>query len=136
MDKKKLVFFFLLVISFILVGCSIENDNSVSPPTVEEIITKNPDADIFMFRGVIYEANIDWIDELTLIKGEKIGEITEQAVDDHYKYKDGMANKLSVGAIIYEVEESSARENNTYGNGVVIVDDHGEQKYYMANMEG
>ncbi|WP_052044423.1 hypothetical protein [Alkalihalobacillus alcalophilus] len=106
--------------------------------TAEEILTKEPDADIFMFNEFIYQANIDWVDEMTLISGEKIGEITEQAVDGHYNYTNGMANKLSVGATIYEVEEDNANENgiNEGTNFILIVNDNGEEKYYLASTEG
>ncbi|MDQ0208590.1 hypothetical protein [Alkalicoccobacillus murimartini] len=95
--------------------------------TAEEILKGNSEADILMYHGIIYKTNLDWVDELTLTKGEQVGEIKEQATEGNYDYSNEMANKLSVGSIIFEAKER---------DDVLIVEDNGETHYYYALVEG
>ncbi|MDY0393957.1 hypothetical protein ACFSMW_16190 [Virgibacillus halophilus] len=44
----------------------------IGNPDAEEILTLDPNADIFQFDGVIYQTGIDWVEKLTLTKGEQV----------------------------------------------------------------
>ncbi|MDQ0208629.1 hypothetical protein [Alkalicoccobacillus murimartini] len=129
---KKMINVFYIGLALIFVGCSNNSEpviisNSEENPTAEEIFKGNSEADILMYNGVIYNTNIDWVDELTLTKGDQVGEIKEQAMEGNYDYSNEMANKLTVGSIIYEAKER---------DDVLIVEDSGESHYYYALVEG
>lgn len=72
----------MILIVFTVMGCSnsaIETEvHSTENPDAKEILTINPEADIFQFEGVIYQTGIEWVDALTLTKGEKVGEIKKE----------------------------------------------------------
>ncbi|MEY8749715.1 hypothetical protein [Alkalicoccobacillus gibsonii] len=128
---KTLSVFFLGMIALII-GCSNEDDristsNSEENPTADEILTLDEEADIFMFNGIIYNTNVDWVDELTLTKGDQVGEVKEQVEKDHFEYSNGTANKLSVGSPIFEANER---------DDILIVEEDGEVHYYYALVEG
>ena len=86
----------------------------------------DPDADIFQYDGVIYETNIDWVEELDLTKDIQIGEIKTRN-DTNTDFKDEMANKLPVGAKIFSAKE---RED------ILIVESRSEILKYLAIIEG
>src|SRR5699024_1599122 len=93
-----------------VVGCSNTSNSTTTEvhetknPDAEEILTLDPEADIFQFDGVIYQTGIDWVEELALTKDEQVGEITAQN-DTDTDFEDGMANKLPVGAKIFSTKE-------------------------------
>ncbi|TSB45923.1 hypothetical protein [Alkalicoccobacillus porphyridii] len=132
MKMKSSLFTVFMLICFILVGClgGTENNtvsNTEENMTAEEFLTQNPESDMFMFYGIIHNTNVDWVDELTLTKGEQVGEIKEQVAEGNYDYANGTANKLPVGTIIYEAKER---------DDILIVEVNGEEKYYYALVEG
>lgn len=67
-----------IISTFILSGCSSfqNNDNikthETENPTAEEVLQLDSEADIFQLDGVIYQTNIDWVNDLTLTKGKKL----------------------------------------------------------------
>ncbi|MFK3938013.1 hypothetical protein ACI2JA_10975 [Alkalihalobacillus sp. NPDC078783] len=129
---KKLIPIFCTGLVFLFVGCSNNDDsktvtNSEENPTAEEVLTGDTEVDILMFNGIIYKTNIDWVDELTLTKGDQLGEIKVQAADGNYDYTNEMANKLLIGSVIFEANER---------DDVLIVDEDGELHYYYALVEG
>ena len=91
-------------------------------PTVEEILSQDPDADILYLDEIVYATNIDWVDELALTKGEEIGEV-EKNTTSSKEFINKTANVLPVGTKIYRAKER---------NGMLIADD----KYYYALVEG
>lgn len=91
-------------------------------PTVEEILSQDPDADILYIDDIVYATNIDWVDELALTKGEEIGEV-EKNTTSSKEFINKTANVLPVGTKIYRAKER---------NGMLIADD----KYYYALVEG
>ncbi|RDW15856.1 hypothetical protein CWR48_18845 [Oceanobacillus arenosus] len=110
-------------------GCSNEGEaTTVTSDSIdaEEVLTLNPDADIFQYDGVIYETNIDWVEELSLTKDVQIGEIKTKN-DSNTDFKDEMANKLPVGAKIFSAKERG---------DILIVELEGEILKYLAIVEG
>lgn len=135
---RKVLLIFILFCSFMLVACANNGEletnknneletNKVESitthnPTVEEILSQDPDADILYMDDIVYATNIDWVDELSLTKGEEIGEI-EKNTTNPKEFINKTANVLPVGTKIYRAKGS---------NGMLIADD----KYYYGLVEG
>lgn len=96
-------------------------------PDAEEILTLDPQADIFQFDGVIYQTGIDWVEELTLTKNEQVGEIKTRNETDT-NFEDEMSNKLPVGAKIFSIKEKEGP--------ILLVESEGELLKYLALLEG
>ena len=151
---KKLSFIFYLLLTVVLIGCQQENaiDNeeqshsseepikngdvvnlneettTISSGNInaEEALTLDSNADIFQYEGVIYKTNIEWVEELSLTKDIQIGEIKAKN-NANTDFKDGMSNKLPVGAKIFTTNERG---------DILIVEYEGEIKKYLAIVEG
>ncbi|WP_052339400.1 hypothetical protein [Gorillibacterium massiliense] len=72
--------------------------------TAEEVLAQIPDANIFMYKNTIYNAGVDWVDDLRLTLGEQETEITARRALGK-AFQDGTANKLPVGTKIFRVKE-------------------------------
>ncbi|MDW0111162.1 hypothetical protein [Sporosarcina aquimarina] len=124
---------FMLLTAF---GCTNPLDTNVvevhttGNPDAEEILTLEPEADIFQFEGVIYKTGNDWVEEMTLTKEEQVGEITTRN-DINTNFENNMANKLPVGAKIYSVKESKE-----VGGLILLVESEGELIKYVGLVEG
>ena len=127
--------FFVLTIFVLLfvVGCSNSSNtgkievHTTENPDAKEILTLDPEADIFQFDGVIYQSGIDWVEELTLTKDEQVGEIkTRNAADTNFENE--MSNKLPVGAKIFSTIEKEGP--------ILLVESEGELLKYLALVEG
>lgn len=128
---KKLKFIYLLIFSlFVLIGCADKNKDinvSVSKnPDAQEVLSLDSNADIFQWNDIIYKTNIDWINELQFTENSKVGKI-EANSSNAVEFKNGTANKLSVGTEIFTVKER---------NDVLMVKDDGEVKFYYLLAEG
>jgi len=128
MRKAPLLLIFLLVL---ITGCMNTNEDKIAVdvignPDAKEILSSDPDADIFMFRDLIYETNIEWVDELVLTPNEEIGEIKKQTsiAED---FLNGTSNYLPVGTKIYSSKE---RED------ILLVETNGVMLKYYALVEG
>lgn len=124
--------FLIGIIMVVFSGCSLSNGSDeeavyeTKNPDAEEVLTLDSEANIFQFNDIIYQTNIDWVDELTVTKDEQIGEITDKS-GDIQAFKNGTANKLEVGSEIYSVQE---RED------ILIVETEGKELKYLAIVEG
>ena len=96
-------------------------------PDAEEILTLDPEADIFQFEGVIYQTGIDWVEELTLTKNEEVREIKTRN-DTDTNFNDEMSNKLPIGAKIFSIKEKEGP--------ILLVESEGEILKYYALVEG
>jgi hypothetical protein len=126
----KQIFFSLLIMCVILSACKQKESelHSTSMPDAKEVLTLDPKADIFLWNNTVYKTNIDWVEELPLTKSKELGEITSISVStkDHH-YKNGMANKLPIGAKIYTAEERK---------DVLLVEKDGKLFKYLGIGEG
>lgn len=128
-------FFFGLIVLVLLTaaGCSnsLEKDktevHTTGNPDAEEILTLDPEADIFQFEGIIYKTGIDWVEELTLTKDEQVGEIKSRN-DRDTNFEDEMSNKLPVGAKIFSTIEKEGP--------ILLVESEGEILKYYGLVEG
>ncbi len=122
--------FFIILTAF---GCSNSSGtgeievHSTGNPDAKEILTLDPEADIFQFEGVIYQTGIDWVGELTLTKDEQVGEIKTRN-DTDTNFEDEMSNKLPVGAKIFSTIEKEGP--------ILLVESEGEILKYYALVEG
>ncbi|MBO8177012.1 MAG: hypothetical protein H0Z31_06080 [Bacillus sp. (in: Bacteria)] len=119
---------FALVL-FTSTGCTYEgkkNEVTIDRIDAEEVLKLDPDADIFQYDGVIYKTNIDWVQELSLTKDVQIGEIKSR-IDANTDFKDGMSNKLPVGAKIFSTKERG---------DILLVEFEGKILKYLAIVEG
>ncbi|WP_226646118.1 hypothetical protein [Mesobacillus subterraneus] len=124
-------FFYVLIALalFTINGCSNGGETtevSIDSIDAEEVLTLDPNADIFQYDGVIYKTNIDWVEELSLTKDVQIGEIKTRN-DTNTDFKDETANKLPVGAKIFSAKER---------RDILIVELEGELLNYLAIVEG
>lgn len=129
---EKLTTFFITIFSLMLFGCSFFSKQGeevvyeTGNPNVDEVLKLEPNANIFQYNDVVYQTNIDWVDELFLTKNELVGEIkkvseTEEAFENY------TANKLPVGAKIYSTKER---------NDILIVEYDEIVLKYLAIVEG
>jgi hypothetical protein len=121
--------FYVVIALGLFTGCSNEGETakvSIDKIDAEEVLRLDDDADIFQYEGVIYKANIDWVEELPLTKDVQIGEIRTKN-DTDTDFKDEMANKLPVGAKIFSAKERG---------DILIVELEGESLKYLAIVEG
>lgn len=133
MGMPRLLFGLIILILLTAGGCSNSSDKSQTEthttgnPDAKEILTLDPEADIFQFEGVIYQAEIDWVEELSLTKDEQVGEI-KMRNDRNTDFEDEMSNKLPVGARIFSTLEKEGP--------ILLVESDGEVLKYYALIEG
>jgi hypothetical protein len=122
-----------IISSFYLSGCTkagneTEQTVTFAHPDAEETLRLDKDADIFQWEDLIYKTEIDWVSELKLTKKEQLGEIDALFTNGSPKsFKNGMANKLPIGAKIYSTKERG---------DILIAEYNGEEKYYLVLVEG
>ena len=133
MRVPRILFGLVIFVLLTAVGCSNSSDtgeigvHKTENPDAKEILTLFPEADIFQFEGVIYQTGIDWVEELTLTKGEQVGEIKTRN-DTDTNFEDEMSNKLPVGAKIFSTIEKEGP--------ILLVESEGEILKYYALVEG
>lgn len=130
---NKLFYVLILIVLLTVTGCSNGLDASeekvveTENPDAKEVLTSNSDADIFQFNDVIYQTDIDWIEEKSLTKDEQVGEIkTRNETDTNFENE--MSNKLPVGVKIFTTKE----EDEMF----LVVESEGEIIKYYAIVEG
>lgn len=122
-----LVLIILALVS--ITGCSNRGETTnVTYDRIDakEVLTLDPNANIFQYDGVIYKTNIDWVEELPLTKDVQIGKIKTKN-DTNTDFKDEMSNKLPVGTKIFSAKERG---------DILIVEFEGEALKYLAIVEG
>ncbi|MCK1990485.1 hypothetical protein MPH48_20585 [Lysinibacillus fusiformis] len=136
MKVSRLFFGLVMFVSLTTVGCSNSSDkgkvevHETGNPTAEEVLKLDLEADILQFNGVIYQNGIDWVEKLTLTKGEQVGEIkTKNGTDTNFK--DEMSNKLPVGAKIFSV-----KEKEEIGGPILLVESEDKLYKYYGLVEG
>ncbi len=118
---KTKAFMLLLVVCLLVGGCTGTTGN----PTPRDYL-KEESADIFYYEDIVY-ANVEgidyeWVEDYTI--GKEFCEITRQTTKS-FLNKDGTANILPVGTIIYETDTP-----------LYIAILEGKEIPYMAMLEG
>lgn len=124
------LFYVLIIFTlFTITGCSNGGETTkekIGRINAREVLTLDPDADIFQYNGVIYKTNIDWLEEISLTKKVLIGEIKTKN-NANTDFKDEMSNKLPVGTKIFSTKERG---------DILIVEFEGKILKYLAIVEG
>ncbi|NQD53014.1 hypothetical protein HP440_21255, partial [Bacillus altitudinis] len=94
------------------------------PPSAEELLALDPQADLFQWEETVYETNIDWTKSLNVTKHQQVGVIQKTATT-HFEH--GTASRLKKGTPIYSVKE---RED------LLIAELNGQIHIYAAHAEG
>lgn len=126
--------FRLLLISllfFIITGCGFsgpapQQSTTIGNPTASDILASDPSANIVVYQDIVYQAGIQWVDELELTKGELVLEILKYSRVGN-EFANGTASGLPVGTKIYRVKER--------GDIVIAETDQGDIRFY-ALVEG
>lgn len=77
---------------------------TITHPTVEEVLTEHPDADLFVYNDIVYikAEDIEWVNELELQPKTEEEFIIKDQTKSIHKLTDKTATKLPVGTHIYE----------------------------------
>jgi hypothetical protein len=128
------ILIFILIGLLLLTGCNqtqphFSDTKATNNPTAREILTENPNADIFQLEGIVYvnASNIEWVQKEVLTIGEKVGTITKRN-KDAMTFENGMATHLPVGTEIFRPMEKSG--------AILIVKLNGYEIRYLGLIEG
>lgn len=135
--KKRMMLFLFCFMLLACTGCNEENHSftsvknatittTIANPTAQEILITNPSANIFVWKGIVYEGNIDWVNENTYTAGEFLGLIAKNW-EGIPSMAHAHANLLPIGTKIYQSKEDRS---------ILIAEMDGEFYYYYALLEG
>ena len=107
--RRRLNCFCVLVCSVIFSVFSIGCRNTASTAgnaSPEALYSADRDIDLFVYEDTAYvnALDVDWVGELSLAKGEALGEIGRSGITDDFQEWD--ATVLPEGTVIYESGES------------------------------
>ncbi|MGE1096957.1 hypothetical protein ACQJZ4_08225 [Bacillus altitudinis] len=124
MTRKLWTYFCLMLLTICLCGCQSVRYAESKPPSAEELLALDPQADLFQWEETIYETNIDWTKSLNVTKHQQVGVIQKTATTN---FEHGTASRLKKGTPIYSVKE---RED------LLIAELNGQIIIYAAHAEG
>ena len=120
---KKYIFSFVLTIMIIV---SLSSYSKQANSEARDILRLFPDADIIMWEEKIYITDVEWLENIDLERGEKIGNVTKQTKRAR-KFKNGASTHLPVGTEIYRAEGR---------NSFIIIIDGETKKKYVNLLDG
>lgn len=93
------------VFSIFIIGCG-DTASTAENASPEALYSADRDIDLFVYEGTAYvnAMDVDWVGELSLAKGEAVGEIGRSGVTDDFQ--DWDATVLAEGTVIYSSEET------------------------------
>nr|WP_277722438.1 hypothetical protein [Bacillus safensis]WEZ16305.1 hypothetical protein P5638_00800 [Bacillus safensis] len=107
----------MMIFAIFLCACQSLQYSQSKPPSAEELLAIDQQADLFQWEGTVYETNVDWTTSLHVTKHQQVGVIQKTAVKN---FEHGTASRLQKGTAIYSVKE---RED------MLIAELHAKQKY-------
>ncbi|PRR89292.1 MULTISPECIES: hypothetical protein [unclassified Bacillus (in: firmicutes)] len=105
-------------------ACQSFHQFQSKPPSAEELLALDQQADLFQWKGTIYETNLDWTKSLNVTKHQQVGVIQKTATK-HFEH--GTASRLKKGTAIYSVKQRK---------DLLIVELNGKPRIYAAHAEG
>ncbi|MCM3028311.1 hypothetical protein M3584_15675 [Bacillus safensis] len=114
----------MMMLTISLCACQSVQSFQSKPPSAEELLAHEPHADIFQWKGTVYQNNLDMDDQQTVTKHQQVGVVKRTSTKD---FQHGTASRLQKGTAIYSVKE---RED------MLVVELHGKTKIYVAHAEG
>lgn len=93
------------VFSIFIIGCG-DTASTAENASPEALYSADRNIDLFVYEGTAYvnAMDVDWVGELSLAKGETVGEIGRSGVTDDFQ--DWDATVLAEGTVIYSSEET------------------------------
>lgn len=129
MKYIKFIGFTLMLFTF-LTGCMSKPEVKVYDPskrmTAKEILEENENEDIFMLNGIIYIADVEWVNDLKITKKDEIGEIKSEFENLNGEFENNMATKLPIGSKIFSIEEQEH---------ILLVQFKDTEKRYLAQSQ-
>lgn len=97
---KKYIFIFAFII-FVVVSLSSYSKQANSE--ARDFLRLFPEANILMWEEKIYITDVEWLENIDLEQGEKIGKVIKQTKRAR-NFKNGTSTHLPVGTEIYRAE--------------------------------
>lgn len=93
------------VFSIFIIGCG-DTASTAENASPEALYSADRNIDLFVYEDTAYvnAMDVDWVGELSLAKGEAVGEIGRSGVTDDFQ--DWDATVLAEGTVIYSSEET------------------------------
>ncbi|GAQ19861.1 AP-4 complex subunit beta-1-like [Oceanobacillus picturae] len=136
---KRLVIFIGIVLfvsfSYMALTNKFPSGYHADNPTAKEVLSNNPNADIFQLDNVVYSnaSDREWINAKVYTKGEFIGEVKKRTTKTWW-YQNFYASQLPAGTKIYSRDEEGYQEGDA--PGMVLVEYNNELLVYQALIEG
>ena len=92
-----------VVFSAFIIGCG-NTASTAENASPEALYSADRDIDLFVYEDTAYVNAMDWVGELSLAKGEALGEIGRSGVTDDFQ--DWDATVLTEGTVIYSSGET------------------------------
>ncbi|MEK5132872.1 hypothetical protein NST39_02140 [Bacillus sp. FSL W8-0645] len=124
MTRKRWTDLCIMLLAMCLYGCQSVQHSESKPPSAEEILALDEQADLFQWEETVYEANVDWTHQLTVTKDLQLG-VIQKTADEHFDH--GTATHLKKGTAIYSVKERK---------DLLIAELNGQIIIYAAHAEG
>ncbi|MER3125374.1 hypothetical protein [Bacillus pumilus] len=124
MTRKLWTYLCLMLLTICLCGCQSVQYAESKPPSAEEVLALDEQADLFQWEETVYEANVDWTHQLTVTKDQQLG-VIQKTADEHFNH--GTATVLKKGTVIYSVKERK---------DLLIAELNGQIIIYAAHAEG
>jgi len=97
-------------LAFLLTACTSEPQTRTVPtsatenPTAAEWLKSEPDASLFQYQDMIYVADLSWVNDLELTRGDRLTSVLRQN-KDAASFQNGDANQLEKETPIYQTKE-------------------------------
>ncbi|WP_144487270.1 hypothetical protein [Bacillus pumilus] len=124
MTRKRWTYLCIMLLAMCLYGCQSVQHFESKPPSAEEVLALDEQADLFQWEETVYEANVDWTHQLTVTKDQQLG-VIQKTADKHFNH--GTATHLKKGTAIYSVKERK---------DLLIAELNGQIIIYVAHAEG
>ncbi len=98
--------------TFLLSACTSEpqvstvQTSSTENPTAAEWLQSEPDASLFLYEDILYVADVSWVNDLELTRGDQLTKVLRQNKDGT-SFQNGDANLLEKETPIYETKEQN-----------------------------
>ncbi|WP_096154856.1 MULTISPECIES: hypothetical protein [Bacillus] len=114
---KKYIFSFAFIV---LIVISLSSYSKQANSEARDILRLFPEANILMWEEKIYITDVEWLENIDLEQGEKIGKVTKQTKRAR-NFKNGTSTHLPVGTEIYRAEGRDSF--------IIVIEGESKKKY-------
>ncbi|MED1459353.1 hypothetical protein [Bacillus safensis] len=65
----------MMILAIFLCACQSVQYSQSKPPSAEELLAMDQQADLFQWEGTVYETNVNWTTSLHVTKHQQVGVI-------------------------------------------------------------